>query len=63
MTDPEQSFATVLERDLIRKVDAGAYLTYALYHAPVEWLKTAPGVVLHAIARAQAAYAINRELP
>lgn len=51
-----------LAANLIRKVDAGAQLVHALYHAPAEWWKREiPRGVLVAYSQACHAYDIRND--
>lgn len=53
--------------DTLEKIDAGAQLVYALYHLPADTfrqvLDITPPHMSRAIARAQAAYGVNRRRP
>lgn len=54
------TFADLLQEDLAGKVNAGAQLTYALFHLPVEWWKQEqPWSLLRAYMNACAAYGID----
>lgn len=47
---------SVFEGNLIEKVDAGAALVFALYHADAAVIRALPTTVLEALERAQKAY-------
>jgi len=48
-----------LAADAIEKVNAGAQLTYALYHRDADWWKDQPDSVVRAYMRACTAYGVG----
>lgn len=56
---PDEYVGAMLAADVIEKVNAGAQLTYALYHAGKEWWRDQPPSIVRACMRAQRAYGVG----
>ncbi|MDP8971202.1 MAG: hypothetical protein M3N52_12055 [Actinomycetota bacterium] len=63
--EPENSdsgpFLSVIEQDMVRKVNAGTRLLFALYHSPPELFKHAPQGLISAYIQAHKAWGLDRE--